>query len=165
MAGVNKVILVGNLGADPEVRVIPNGAKVARLRLATSESYTNKNGEKVTNTEWHSVNVWRGLADVAEKYLKKGQQVYVEGKLRTRSYDDKEGVTRYTTEIEADNMTMLGGRPDGGDSSSNQGYDDRNDSASSAPASSSPKPAKAKQSGKNLEPDSSDDESFDDLPF
>jgi len=112
MAGVNKVILVGNLGADPEVRTIPNGTKVARLRIATSESYTNRDGERITNTEWHSVNVWRGLADVAEKYLSKGNSVYIEGKLRTRSYDDKDGVTRYVTEIEADNMTMLGGRSD-----------------------------------------------------
>ena len=109
MAGVNKVIILGNLGADPEVRVLTTGAKVSRLRIATSETYTNKNGERVTNTEWHSVNLWRGLGDIAEKYLKKGSQVYVEGKLRTRSYDDKDGLTRYVTEIEGDNMTMIGG--------------------------------------------------------
>ena len=112
--GVNKVILIGNLGADPEVRTLTSGAKVARIRIATSESYTNREGERVTNTEWHSVNLWRGLADIAERYLKTGNTVYIEGKLRTRSYDDKEGVTRYVTEIEADNMTMLGGRNDGG---------------------------------------------------
>lgn len=113
MSGVNKVILLGNLGADPEVRVTSNQIKVARLRIATSETYTNKNGEKVTNTEWHSVNVWRGLADIAEKFLKKGRQVYIEGKLRTRSYDDKEGQTKYITEIEADTLTLVGGRPEG----------------------------------------------------
>lgn len=113
MAGsVNKVILIGNLGADPEVRALTSGAKVARIRIATSESYTNKEGERITNTEWHSVNLWRGLADIAERYLKKGSSVYIEGKLRTRSYDDKDGVTRYVTEVEADQMTMLGGRPE-----------------------------------------------------
>lgn len=109
MAGsVNKVILVGNLGTDPEVRVLASGAKVARLNIATSETYTNKEGQRITNTEWHRVNVWRGLADVAEKYLTKGSSVYVEGRIRTRSYEDQNGVTKYATEIEADNMTMLG---------------------------------------------------------
>ncbi len=151
MAGVNKVIILGNLGADPEVRVISSGAKVARLRIATSEIYTNKNGERITNTEWHSVNVWRGAAEVAEKYLAKGRQVYIEGKLRTRSYDDKDGITRYVTEIEADTLTLIGGRPDG-------------DNASPAPAQQSKPAAKAKPS-KNMEPDSAEDESFDDLPF
>lgn len=112
MAGVNKVILLGNLGADPEIRVLNTGTKVARLRIATSETYTNKNGERITNTEWHSVNVWRGQADVAEKYLAKGRQVYIEGRLRTRSYDDKDGITRYVTEIEADTMTLIGGKPE-----------------------------------------------------
>lgn len=113
MAGsVNKVIIVGNLGTDPEVRTLTSGTKVAKLNIATSETYTNKEGQKVTNTEWHKVNVWRGLADIAERYLTKGSSVYVEGKLRTRSYDDKDGVTRYVTEIEGDNMTMLGGRSD-----------------------------------------------------
>ena len=148
MAGVNKVILVGNLGADPEIKVIPNGAKVARLRIATSESYTNKEGQRITNTEWHSVNVWRGLADVSEKYLKKGDKVYIEGKIRTRSYD-KDGETRYVTEIEGDNMTMLGSR---GDSQQQ---------AQSSQSSQSKTPKKEA----SLEPDSSDDESFDDLPF
>ncbi|MBT5976757.1 MAG: single-stranded DNA-binding protein, partial [Flavobacteriales bacterium] len=110
MAGsVNKVIIVGNLGTDPEVRTLTSGTKVARLNIATSETYNNREGQKVTNTEWHKVNLWRGLADIAEKYLTKGSSVYVEGKLRTRSYDDKDGITRYVTEIEGDNMTMLGG--------------------------------------------------------
>ena len=159
MAGVNKVIILGNLGADPEVRVLTTGAKVSRLRIATSETYTNKNGERVTNTDWHSVNLWRGLADIAEKYLKKGSQGYVEGKLRTRSYDDKDGVTRYVTEIEGDNMTMIGGRSDNDNASA--------PSASSQEPSSASKPAPASKSkpAKNLAPDSEDDESFDDLPF
>lgn len=149
MAGVNKVILVGNLGADPEIRVLSSGTKTARLRIATSETYTNKNGERVTNTEWHTVNVWRGQADVAEKYLSKGKQIYVEGKLRTRSYDDKDGVTRYVTEIEADSFTMLGGGKSDGES---------------APPSAEPGRAKA-QPARDLAPDAEGDESFDDLPF
>lgn len=123
MAGVNKVILVGHLGKDPEVRYLEGGTAVANFTLATSESYKDKNGNKVDQTEWHNVVVWRGLAQVAEKYLKKGQLVYVEGKLRTRSWDDKEGNKRYTTEIVADNMTMLGGKRDGGSEGSSQSSD------------------------------------------
>jgi len=104
---VNKVILVGNLGKDPEVRHLEGGASVASFPLATSETYNNKSGERVSNTEWHNIVVWRGLADIAGKYLKKGSKIYVEGKLRTRSWQDQEGNTRYTTEVVADNMTML----------------------------------------------------------
>ena len=111
MAGVNKVILVGNLGKDPEVRHLESGVPVASFSVATSESYNDKNtGEKKTVTEWHNVVLWRGLAEVAEKYLHKGDQVYIEGKLRTRQWE-KDGVTRYSTEIVGENMTMLGGRP------------------------------------------------------
>jgi len=113
MAGVNKVILVGNLGKDPEVRNLENGATVANFTMATSETYKDKTtGEKKVITEWHNVVLWRGLADIAAKYLHKGDQVYIEGKLRTRSWE-KEGVTRYTTEIVGDNMTLLGSRPGG----------------------------------------------------
>jgi single-strand DNA-binding protein len=112
MAGVNKVILVGNLGKDPEVRHLESGVMVANFPLATTESYKDRNtGERRQVTEWHNVVLWRGLAEISEKYLKKGNQVYIEGKLRTRSWQDQEGNTRYTTEIVADNMTMLGGRP------------------------------------------------------
>lgn len=110
--GVNKVILIGNLGKDPEVRYLEGGTAVANFTLATSESYRNKSGENITNTEWHNIVVWRGLAEIAEKYLKKGNKVYIEGKLRTRSWQDQDGNNRYTTEIVADNMTMLGGRND-----------------------------------------------------
>ena len=111
MAGVNKVILVGNLGKDPEVRHLESGVPVASFSIATSESYNDKtSGEKKTITEWHNVVLWRGLAEVAEKYLHKGDQVYIEGKLRTRQWE-KDGVTRYSTEIVGENMTMLGGRP------------------------------------------------------
>jgi single-strand DNA-binding protein len=112
MAGINKVILVGNLGKDPEVRHLENGASVANFPVATTESYKDKNGNRQEQTEWHNIVLWRGLAQVAEQYLKKGSQVYIEGKIRSRSWQDKEGNTRYTTEIVGDNMTMLGGRSD-----------------------------------------------------
>ncbi len=111
MAGVNKVILIGNLGKDPEVRHLENGTAVANFSMATSESYKDRSsGERKTITEWHNIVLWRGLAEVAEKYLKKGDQVYIEGKLKTRSWEDKDGNTRYTTEVVGDNMTMLGSR-------------------------------------------------------
>jgi single-strand DNA-binding protein len=96
------------------VRHLDNNATVARFTLATSETYKNKNGEKVTNTEWHNIVVWRGLADIAGRYVKKGTLLYVEGKIRTRSWDDKEGNKRYTTEIEADNFQMLSSKSDEG---------------------------------------------------
>ena len=111
MAGVNKVILVGNLGQDPEVRYLDNGVAVANFSLATTENYKNKQGERVSQTEWHNIVLWRGLAEVAEKFLKKGSSIYVEGKIRNRKWEDKEGNTRYNTEILGDNMTMLGGKP------------------------------------------------------
>lgn len=108
MAGVNKVILIGNLGADPEVRHLQNGAAVANFRIATSETYKDKTtGEKREQTEWHSIVAWRGLAEITEKYVRKGSKVYIEGKLRTRKWQDKDGVERYTTEIHADEMNML----------------------------------------------------------
>src|SRR5690349_2782039 len=107
MSGVNKVILVGRLGKDPEIRNLENGASVANFTMATSETYKDKTtGDRKEVTEWHNIVLWRGLADIAAKYLHKGDMIYVEGKLRTRSWE-KEGVTRYTTEIIGDNMTML----------------------------------------------------------
>lgn len=107
MSGVNKVILVGRLGKDPEVRHLESGAAVANFSVATSETYKDRNtGERKEITEWHNIVLWRGLAEVAEKYLNKGDMVYIEGKLRTRSWE-KDGVTRYTTEVVGDNMTML----------------------------------------------------------
>ena len=109
---VNKVILVGNVGQDPEIRYLDNNTPVCNIRLATSEVYKNKNSERVTATEWHNVVLWRGLAEVADKYVKKGSQLYIEGKLRTRSWDDKDNNKRYTTEVVADVMQMLGRRPD-----------------------------------------------------
>ena len=108
MSGVNKVILVGNVGKDPEVRYLENNVALARFPLATSESYKNKDGQKVEQTEWHNIVLWRGLAEIAEKYVRKGKMLYIEGKVRTRTYGD-ENNKKYITEIVADTMTMLGG--------------------------------------------------------
>ncbi|MBR5568437.1 MAG: single-stranded DNA-binding protein [Bacteroidales bacterium] len=113
---INKVILVGNVGQDPEIRYtgdVNNGTKVATLRLATTERYRDRNGNLQEHTEWHSVVVWRNTADVVEKYVKKGTQLYIEGRLRTRSWDDQTGAKRYTTEIVADTLQLLGRKSDG----------------------------------------------------
>ncbi len=121
MAGVNKVILIGNLGKDPEVRYLEGGTAVAKFTLATSENYKDKtSGERKTLTEWHNIVVWRGLAEVAEKYLKKGSQIYIEGKLRSRQWQDKDGVNRYTTEIVADTLQMIGKKDDTSGNAQNQ---------------------------------------------
>lgn len=141
---VNKVILVGNVGKDPEIRHLDKGVSVANFSLATTETYLAKNGERVSTTEWHNIVVWRGLAEVAEKYVTKGRQLYIEGRIRTRSWDDKDGVKRYTTEIYGDVMQLLGKRDDNG-----------------APSQSS----SASESFENVsEPDLSQPEE-DDLPF
>lgn len=114
MASVNKVILIGNLGADPEIRYMPNGDQVATLRIATTDAWKDKqSGEKREATEWHRVVLFRRLAEIAGQYLKKGSQVYIEGSLKTRKWQDKDGQDRYTTEIVGDVMKMLGGRPTG----------------------------------------------------
>lgn len=147
MAGVNKVILVGHLGKDPEVRALDNGTKVARFSVATTESYKDKNtGERIDNTEWHNVTLWRGLAEVAENYLKKGQLVYIEGKLQTRSYE-QDGVTKYSTDVVGREMTMLGKKGDG---------NDNYQAPPSAPAVSEPKAADTSNSF---------EAEADDLPF
>lgn len=127
MAGVNKVILVGNLGKDPEVRHLEGGAAVANFTLATTEVYKDKTGARQEQTEWHNVVVWRGLAEIAEKFLKKGMTIYVEGKLRARSWDDKEGNKRYTTEIVGDTFTILSKKENSNPSGNT------NDSLSSGP--------------------------------
>jgi single-strand DNA-binding protein len=111
MSGVNKVILVGHLGKDPEVRHLDGNVTVASFPLATSETY-NKDGKRIEQTEWHNIVMWRGLADIAAKYLQKGKLVYIEGKLRTRSFEDREGHKKYTTEIVAENFNVLGRKPD-----------------------------------------------------
>ena len=110
---VNKVILIGNVGKDPEVRHLESNVSVANFTLATSENYTNKSGEKVTTTEWHNIVCWRGLATVAENYVHKGSQIYVDGKIRTRSYDAPDGTKRYVTEIYADTLQLLGKKGEG----------------------------------------------------
>jgi len=108
MAGVNKVILVGRLGADPEVKTVSGGSTVARLSLATSENWTDKEGQKQERTEWHRVVVWGKLAELCGRYLNKGRQVYIEGRLQTRSWEDQQGQKRYTTEIVANTVQFLG---------------------------------------------------------
>lgn len=119
MASVNKVILVGNLGKDPEVRYMPSGEAVTNITLATTESWRDKStGDKKEATEWHRVVFFRKLAEIAGQYLKKGSQVYIEGSLKTRKWQDKDGQERYTTEIVADEMKMLGSRQGGGDAAS-----------------------------------------------
>jgi single-strand DNA-binding protein len=107
---INKVILVGNVGKDPEIRHLDSGVAVATFSLATSETYIAKNGDKVTSTEWHNIVLWRGLAEIAEKYVRKGRQLYIEGRIRTRSYEDKDGQKKYITEINGDVMKLLGSR-------------------------------------------------------
>jgi len=149
---INKVILVGNVGKDPEIRHLDSGVAVANFPMATSENYTAKNGDKVESTEWHNIVAWRGLAEVVEKYVTKGRQLYIEGKIKTRSWDDKEGNKRYTTEIVADVMQMLGTRAD--NQSSNKPDTQSNNS----------------QGGSDnfegvSEPDTDDQGGDDDLPF
>ena len=121
MAGsLNKAILIGNLGADPELREMPDGTKMAKFSIATTETYKNREGEKVSNTEWHNIVLWRGLANVAEQYLRKGDSVLIEGKIKNRSWEDDNGVKKYATDIQGDNMTMLGSKRDA--TPSQQGY-------------------------------------------
>ncbi len=116
MASVNKVILIGNLGKDPETRYMSNGDAVTNITLATTDTWKDKNGEKQEKTEWHRVTFYRKLAEIAGKYLKKGRPVYIEGRLETRKWTDKNGVDRYTTDIIASDMKMLGGKQTGADS-------------------------------------------------
>jgi single-strand DNA-binding protein len=111
MSGINKVILVGHLGKDPDARTLDGGVSVVSFPLATSEIF-NKDGRKVEQTEWHNIVMWRGLADVAAKFLQKGKLVYIEGKLRTRNFEDKDGIKKYTTEVVAENFTLLGRKTD-----------------------------------------------------
>jgi single-strand DNA-binding protein len=147
---LNKVTLIGRLGKDPEVRHFDNNSSVCNFSLATNETYTDKDGKRIEQTEWHNIAIWRkGLVDVAEKFLKKGSLIYAEGKLRTRSWDDQDGNKKYTTEIVVDNFKMLDRKEDGssGGSSHESSY-----SAPSAPATSAPAPG----SGADIE---------DDLPF
>jgi len=150
--GVNKVILVGNLGKDPEVRYMPNGNAVANITLATSESWKDKtSGEQQEKTEWHRIVMFRRLGEIAGEYLKKGSQVYIEGKLQTRKWQDNSGNDRYTTEIVASEMQMLGGRGGGGSA----GFSSDSAPSQSAPSQSAPAPAAA----------AAGSEFDDDIPF
>lgn len=121
MASVNKVILIGHLGKDPEIRFMPNGEKVAQFSIATTDTWKDKNGEKQEKTEWHRIVLYRKLAEIAEEYVKKGSQVYIEGRLETKKYTDKSSIERYITQIIGDKLKMLDKRPGGqSDSSSTQ---------------------------------------------
>lgn len=156
MASLNKVLLIGNLGKDPEVRYMPNGDAVANFSIATTESYKDKNGDKQDKTEWHNITMYRKLAEIAGQYLKKGSQVYLEGKIQTRKWQDKEGKDRYTTEIICDEMKMLGGRS-GGDSSSS--YQGGNEAPAFTPAARPSAPSRPAAAPKPV------DEFEDDIPF
>ncbi|MEK6805959.1 MAG: single-stranded DNA-binding protein [Pseudomonadota bacterium] len=112
--GINKVILVGNCGKDPEARTLPSGGNVTNITVATTEGWKDKNGEKQERTEWHNIVMYAKLGEIAAQYLKKGQQVYIEGRIQTRKWQDKEGKDRYSTEIIANDMQMLGGKGGGG---------------------------------------------------
>ena len=125
MSGVNKVILLGNLGKDPEVKRLDDGRGVANFSLATSETYKNKSGEKVTNTEWHNIVLWSPLADIAENYLKKGSQVYIEGKISNRSYEDKDGVKKYISEVVGREITLLGRPPEQQENSQTSSFENK----------------------------------------
>ena len=173
MASVNKVIVLGNLGKDPEVRYTPNGSAVCNLRIATTRNWKSKDsGEKMEETEWHSVVLYDRQAEIAGEYLKKGRPVYIEGRLKTRKWTDKEGVEKYTTEIVADSMQLLGGREGGGGGGGGGGgaeedgggYSER----SAAPQRSAPAARPAPQAASRPAPQKSStgfDNMDDDIPF
>ena len=156
MAGVNKVILLGNLGSDPEVRSLPSGSKVASFSIATSESYNNKEGVRVEQTEWHRIELWDNLANIAEQYLHKGDSAYVEGKIRTEEYTDKDGIARKIVKIRGTSLTLVGSRKD------------NNQEGGSAPA---PQAQAARPAPTNVVAPTPEfntntgEESSDDLPF
>jgi single-strand DNA-binding protein len=152
---VNKVILVGNVGKDPETRYLDESTAITKFPMATSETYKNRQGERVSTTEWHNVVLWRGLAQVAEKYVKKGTQIYIEGRIKTRSYDDADGNKKYITEIVGDQMQLLGRKPD------DDGMQD------GAPGGQAPaqKKAPAQEKAPESDPFDGDDNGPDDLPF
>ena len=152
MASVNKVILVGNLGKDPETRYMSNGEAVTNITLATTDTWKDKNGEKQEKTEWHRVTFYRKLAEIAGEYLKKGRQVYVEGRLETRKWTDKTGADRYTTEVIANDMKMLGNRAGSGS------FEPDNNESDNNPSAASKQTAPAKSGG-------GFDDMDDDIPF
>ena len=156
MAGVNKVILLGNLGSDPEVRSLPSGSKVASFSIATSEAYNNKEGVRVEQTEWHRIELWDNLANIAEQYLHKGDSAYIEGKIRTEEYTDKEGVARKIVKIRGTSLTLVGGRKP----------ENQEGGFTSAPQAQSARPAPAQVAAPAPEFDTNaGGEGGDDLPF
>ena len=163
MASVNKVILVGNLGRDPEIRYMPSGEPVANITIATSSKYKNKSGEMVEETEWHRVSFFGKLAEIAGQYLKKGRSVYVEGRLKTRKYTDKDGIEKYATDIIANEMQMLGSREGMGDPSS--GGDDGGYAPRSAPAPRASAPQPVRQVPAPRPAPGGFDDMDDDIPF
>jgi len=173
MASVNKVIVLGNLGRDPEVRYTPSGSAVCNLRIATTRNWKNKDsGERMEETEWHSVVLYDRQAEVAGEYLKKGRSVYIEGRLKTRKWQDKDGMDRYTTEIIGDSMQLLGGRDTGGgggaggaeEEGGNSGYGERSAPQRAAPAS---RPASSQGAARTAPQKSATgfDGMDDDIPF
>ena len=161
MASVNKVILVGNLGRDPDMRYLPSGEAVANLALATTDKYKDKTGQMVEQTEWHRVSFFGRTAEICGQYLKKGSQVYVEGSIRTRKYTDKEGVEKYATEVRGDRMQMLGGRAGGGMADMDDGAYNQ-----APPPPRSPQPPASGSRGAPPRPASSGfDDMDDDIPF
>ena len=165
MASVNKVIIVGNLGKDPEVRYMPSGSAICNITVATSRQWKDKtSGDKQEETEWHRITFFDRMAEIAGEYLKKGRPVYVEGRLRTRKYTDKDGVEKYSTEIVATDMQLLGSRDGGGGGS---GYDDDSGSAAPAPAARSAPPQRSAPPPKPAASKSSTgfDDMDDDIPF
>jgi single-strand DNA-binding protein len=173
---VNKVILVGNVGKDPETRYLDDSTAISKFPMATSETYKNRSGERVSTTEWHNIVLWRGLAQVAEKYVKKGTQLYIEGRIKTRSYDDADGNKKYITEIVGDQMQLLGRKPD--DDGDEGGYGS-SQGGSSSQASAPQQGGSASQGGdqgqgnaqqpsaprKEEDPFDSGEDGPDDLPF
>ena len=170
---INKVILVGNVGMDPEVRTLETGVKTARIRLATTEKmYNRESRESTDHTEWHTITLWRGLADVVDRYVRKGSQIYIEGRLRTREWTDQAGNKRYSTEILADEMKLLGGRREGGEQPAYQqqgngfgqgGYQQPQQPAYAQPA---PQPAYAQPAPQPMAaPVATPADDVDDLPF
>tara|TARA_Y100001936_G_scaffold200619_1_gene202505 strand:+ start:14737 stop:15204 length:468 start_codon:yes stop_codon:yes gene_type:complete len=155
MASINKVILIGNLGKDPEIRYMPNGEAVTNITLATSETWKDKTGEKKEKTEWHRITFYRKLAEIVGEYLKKGNSVYVEGRLETRKWTDKAGTDRYTTEIIANEMRMLGNRPGG------SGYEGENKNNKATP----PKETTTNSNSSTNNTSSGFGDMDDDIPF
>lgn len=167
---LNKVLLIGNVGKDPEVRHLESGAAVATITLATSERYRDRNGEMRELTEWHTVIAWRQLADLAENYIRKGSQIFVEGKIRSRSWDDQNGQKRYVTEIQADGIQLLGRRGDNAGApvqpaTYGGGYGAPAQQQAHTPAAQQPQAQPHQPSTPRVSPADLTDEGTDDLPF